>query len=42
MKDELALLMGSESSEIAYQANPTIILVAGLQGSGKTTYLQEN
>lgn len=38
MKDELALLMGSESSEISLSANPTIILVAGLQGSGKTTF----
>ncbi len=38
MKDELALLMGSESSEISLSANPTVILVAGLQGSGKTTF----
>ena len=38
MKDELALLMGSESSEISLTANPTVILVAGLQGSGKTTF----
>ena len=38
MKDELALLMGSESSEISLSVNPTIILVAGLQGSGKTTF----
>ena len=38
MKDELALLMGSESSEISLSTNPTIILVAGLQGSGKTTF----
>lgn len=38
MKDELALLMGSESSEISLSANPTIVLVAGLQGSGKTTF----
>ncbi len=38
MKDELALLMGSESSDISLSANPTVILVAGLQGSGKTTF----
>tara|TARA_B100001248_G_scaffold262735_1_gene261939 strand:+ start:16116 stop:17459 length:1344 start_codon:yes stop_codon:yes gene_type:complete len=38
MKDELALLMGSESSELSLSANPTVILVAGLQGSGKTTF----
>lgn len=38
MKDELALLMGSDSSEINLSANPTIVLVAGLQGSGKTTF----
>ena len=38
MKDELASLMGSEYSEINLSGNPTIILVAGLQGSGKTTF----
>jgi len=38
MKDELASLMGSEYSEISLSGNPTIILVAGLQGSGKTTF----
>ena len=38
MKDELAMLMGSEHSEISISANPTVILVAGLQGSGKTTF----
>tara|TARA_B100000963_G_scaffold82608_1_gene70430 strand:+ start:15246 stop:16589 length:1344 start_codon:yes stop_codon:yes gene_type:complete len=38
MKDELSLLMGSESSDISLSANPTVILVAGLQGSGKTTF----
>ena len=38
MKDELAILMGSEHSEISLSANPTVILVAGLQGSGKTTF----
>ncbi|MEG0601575.1 MAG: signal recognition particle protein [Mucinivorans sp.] len=36
--DELAKLMGGTSSEINLKANPAIILVAGLQGSGKTTF----
>ena len=38
MKDELAALMGSEHSEISLSGNPTVILIAGLQGSGKTTF----
>ncbi len=38
MKDELASLMGSKSVEINLSAKPSIILVAGLQGSGKTTF----
>ena len=38
MKDELASLMGSTSSEINLSSKPAIILVAGLQGSGKTTF----
>ena len=36
--DELALLMGSEASDINVKGNPGIVLVAGLQGSGKTTF----
>lgn len=36
--DELAALMGSESSEINLKGSPAIVLVAGLQGSGKTTF----
>ena len=36
--DELAALMGSESSDINIKGNPGIILVSGLQGSGKTTF----
>lgn len=36
--DELADLMGSEASEINIKGNPGIVLVAGLQGSGKTTF----
>jgi signal recognition particle subunit SRP54 len=38
MKDELATLMGSEKSDLNLTFKPTIILVAGLQGSGKTTF----
>ena len=38
MKDELAALMGSEHSSINLAGSPTIILIAGLQGSGKTTF----
>ena len=35
--DELAALMGGEKTDINISANPSIILMAGLQGSGKTT-----
>lgn len=38
MRDELAELMGNSHSEINLNGSPTIILVAGLQGSGKTTF----
>ncbi len=36
--DELAALMGSEHSEINVKGNPGIVFVAGLNGSGKTTF----
>lgn len=36
--DELAQLMGGTSVDISAEGNPTIILMAGLQGSGKTTF----
>ena len=35
--DELAKLMGGERADINISANPSIILMSGLQGSGKTT-----
>ncbi len=35
--DELALLMGGKSAELNIKNSPSIILMAGLQGSGKTT-----
>ena len=36
--DELAQLMGGEQVEINLKGQPSIILIAGLQGSGKTTF----
>ncbi|MDE7126828.1 MAG: signal recognition particle protein, partial [Bacteroidales bacterium] len=36
--DELAALMGSEHAEINVKGNPAVVLVAGLNGSGKTTF----
>lgn len=36
--DELAELMGSEAEEIDLTGKPAVILIAGLQGSGKTTF----
>jgi signal recognition particle subunit SRP54 len=38
VKDELASLMGGSESELNAKGNPAVILVAGLQGSGKTTF----
>ena len=38
VKDQLVELMGGEESELELPGNPTIILIAGLQGSGKTTF----
>jgi len=49
VKDELVELLGSDNSEIKYNKNkPTVIMLVGLQGSGKTTtaaklaYLMKN
>src|ERR1039458_8808900 len=36
--DELTSLMGGEKSDIKLSSSPTIILMSGLQGSGKTTF----
>ena len=36
--DELALLMGGEQAEFKIEGKPAIILMSGLQGSGKTTF----
>ncbi|HEY9534868.1 MAG TPA: signal recognition particle protein [Mucilaginibacter sp.] len=38
MNDELAALMGGAASELTLAASPTIILIAGLNGAGKTTF----
>lgn len=38
VKDELAELMGGSESEFNITGNPAVILIAGLQGSGKTTF----
>jgi signal recognition particle subunit SRP54 len=36
--DELTNLMGGQSVDINIEGNPAVILIAGLQGSGKTTF----
>lgn len=36
--DELAELMGGETVELDTEAKPTVVLMSGLQGSGKTTF----
>jgi signal recognition particle subunit SRP54 len=36
--DELTMLMGGEKTDINLKGSPCIILIAGLQGSGKTTF----
>src|ERR1700751_1365545 len=38
VKDELAELMGGKEEELNLSGKPTIILIAGLQGSVKTTF----
>ncbi len=37
-KDELTGLMGGASVDVNLEGNPAVILIAGLQGSGKTTF----
>ncbi len=36
--DELARLMGGETAQVNLSGNPAVILMSGLQGSGKTTF----
>ncbi len=38
MNDELTALMGGTVTELELKDNPTIILIAGLNGAGKTTF----
>lgn len=38
MNDELAELMGGTVTELDLKSNPTVILIAGLNGAGKTTF----
>lgn len=37
-RDELAELMGGKNAELKMSGNPTVIMMCGLQGSGKTTF----
>ena len=36
--DELTALMGGQTAEVNYEGHPAVILMSGLQGSGKTTF----
>ena len=38
VRDELALLMGGTATDIKLEGTPAVVLIAGLQGSGKTTF----
>lgn len=38
VKDELAELMGGTESELQVKGSPAVVLISGLQGSGKTTF----
>ncbi len=38
MSDELTALMGGTAAEFSVKGNPAVVLIAGLQGSGKTTF----
>ena len=38
VKDELAMLMGGTFTDIELKSKPSVILMSGLQGSGKTTF----
>ncbi len=38
MRDELAELMGGTTVDITLEGAPAVVLIAGLQGSGKTTF----
>ncbi len=38
VRDELARLMGGQATDIKLEGRPAVVLIAGLQGSGKTTF----
>ncbi len=38
VRDELAELMGGQTVDIKLEGTPAVVLIAGLQGSGKTTF----
>ena len=38
VRDELAQLMGGTATDISLEGTPAVVLIAGLQGSGKTTF----
>ena len=38
VQDQLTELMGGEAADFSISGNPAVILIAGLQGSGKTTF----
>jgi len=38
VNDELVVLLGGQKADLQLNASPTVILIAGLQGSGKTTF----
>ncbi len=38
VRDELAQLMGGSATDICLDGSPAVLLIAGLQGSGKTTF----
>ena len=38
VRDELAQLMGGTATDIKLEGSPAVVLIAGLQGSGKTTF----
>jgi signal recognition particle subunit SRP54 len=38
VKDELTALMGGKFTDVNLKGKPSVILMAGLQGSGKTTF----
>ena len=38
VRDELAELMGGTATDIRLEGTPAVVLIAGLQGSGKTTF----